>query len=176
MIQRYLLLLFFLAIVQLGEAQNFNKILFKDKKICSFSKPRDSIFYRVESKVQQMFFIDQITSIKVTEDCERSSFLAGLYHSILEIDYTENHALQVFDTIVIQSHRSYKSPLWNYNKPGKIYGLSKAKNSIILISMNSCANYPDFEKVVNTIRKQKYFDRILVVECGADPGSAQVYW
>lgn len=174
MIKRCFLIILFIAGATISQGQDFKQYIFKDKKVCSFSHPKDSIFLKVDSTVRQMFFMDKITAIQVTETCGRT-IRTGLYSSSLEIDYPGNFALQAFDSLVVHT-KSFRSSLWDYNKPGKIYGLSKTKKSISVISMNSCANYPDFEKVIDTIRKQKYFDRILVVPCGADPRSAQVFW
>lgn len=176
MIQRYLVLLFLLAITQFSHAQDFKQYIFKDKKVCAFSQPKDSIFLHVQPEVQKMFFVDGITAIHVTEACERDFFSPRIYYSVLEFEYTEDHALQAFDTLVIEAMKSHLSRLLDINKAGRIYGLSKTKKTLTLIAMNSCANYPDFKKVVETLRKQKHFDRILVVACGADSASAQVYW
>lgn len=170
------LLLFFLLASSLGQAQDFKQYLFKDKKVCSFSESKDSIFLFQDFNVLKIFSFEKITSVEVTEACERNFFSPRLYHAVLQFEYSENYALQVFDTLVVEGKKSARTILIDIHKPGRIYGLSKTKKSLTLITLNSCANYPDFKKIVKSILDQKYFDRILVIPCGAQAESVKVYW
>lgn len=167
--------LLFICIIQTVHGQDFMLVLFKNKQVCSWYPSKDSIFIKTERDVRKMFFINQITSVIATEDCDRSH-MHGLFCTFLKFQYSGDYALQAFDSLVAQSKKSSRSSLWNYNKPGKIYGVNENKKSITVLSMNSCAYGKDFEKLVNILQKEREFAKMLVVPCGADQTSVKVFW
>lgn len=172
------------SVEKLQAQDEVSNILFQKEKTCTYSIQKGTFFKNQDSYFKTKFAQQQMSSGTVVGKCkdrrvriENSDTLLFLGTTITTLKYKNSYASCVFDTILSISRRvGYTNQtVWSFNKPGRIYALRKSDQTVTIISVNSCAERPRFNKLVAAIRKQKIYDKILVIPCGADSREVMMY-
>lgn len=178
-----LMLPLFLSLIQAPQ-ETVNDLIFEKQKTCEYQVYPGTFFKNQDKFLQDKFFRSQLNSISVIAKCSgnRVRILNGdttlfLGLTITTMSYRNSYASCAFDTLLYASKLPPKEAfsLWLFNKPGRIYGLNARKGTVTMIVVNSCADRPLFDKLVAAMRREKKYDKLFSIPCGADGRDVRTY-
>lgn len=183
-LNRFTCILLFLAIasVQCLSQKNLDALVFKGAKACSkVASPKSFWFFKGSSNYlsDEMFSIYCKKVIR-TFDCDNNPFKIlesgdTVYQAVdgyVDFQYTNSYHDSAYAHLskpfLNKEQVHLYNSIWQLFKAGKFVCLDRNKKTLRIVSINSCANAGQFDRITTYLEKLNVYDKILVVPCGAD--------